>query len=169
MIQYRDKASSTAEMVAIARRIRAAAGRYGSLCIVNDRVEVALASGADGAHIGAGDADPRVARALLGPERVVGVSANTPRQARKAKEDGADYIGAGPVFSTPIKKGKRPLGEKRLARLVPCGIPVMAIGGICRGNALRVTRCGCRSIAVIRAVALARDPYRATRQLKALL
>lgn len=169
MIQFRDKTSATPAMITIAAKVRSAARRYGSLFIVNDRVDVALAVGADGVHVGGGDTDLAVARALLGPEKMIGVSAATPGQARNAKRSGADYIGAGPVFRTPFKKEKRPLGPAGLARLGLCGIPVMAIGGITCGNAGLITRCGCGSIAVIRAVSRARDPYRATLQLKALL
>lgn len=169
MIQYRDKSSPTPSLVRTAKRIRAAVKPYGSVFIVNDRPDVARAARADGVHVGRGDADCAVARALVGSDRIVGVSVSSAADARQARRDGADYVGAGPVFRTPVKKGKKPLGAAFLANIGSLGIPVMAIGGITRDNIDRLTRRGFVSVAVIRAVARARDPYRATKELKALL
>lgn len=169
MVQYRDKVSTVAQMIRTARAIGRAIARYRSSFIVNDRLEVAVAAGADGLHVGQGDLDCRTARRILGPGKIVGVSVRTEAEARCALSDGADYVGVGPVFRTPIKGSEPALGIGICSRLVALGIPAMAIGGITEERAETLVTAGCRRIAVIRAVAGASDPYAAAERFRRIL
>lgn len=168
IIQYRDKASSTLDMVRTARLIKSAIRRFRCGFIVNDRIEVAIAADADGVHLGSGDPDRSIARAI---ERgfIIGISATTFGRAVDAINGGADYIGLGPIYPTPIKPGKTPLRPGILKKMKRLDGRVMLIGGITRDNAGYLVKTGFRNIAVIRAVSKARDPYRATKELKELL
>lgn len=169
IIQYRDKISNSAEMIRIAKKIRSAVRRYKVLFIINDRLDVALAAGADGVHLGQGDADCGLGRLLGGSGFMIGRSASTMAHAKKAMRDGADYIGAGPVFATPIKKSKKVISPSTLAGIRAVGLPVMFIGGINRTTAPRLFYGGINHIAVIRAVSSSHDPYTAVKELKAAI
>lgn len=169
IIQYRDKISDTLEMATIAKKIRRVVRRYKRTFLVNDRIEVALASGADGVHIGMGDLDPGLARVIGGKNFLIGTSASTLKRAKKICRRNADYIGVGPVFSTPIKNSKRAIRQSVLMDIGRLGLPVMAIGGINKSTAPRLSRNGCNHIAVIRAICSSRNPYTATKELKAII
>jgi thiamine-phosphate pyrophosphorylase len=140
----------------------------GVLCLVNDRLHVALAVGAAGAHVGADDLPVAVARELLGPAGVLGVTCRDADAARAARRAGASYLGVGPAFATATKAGlPDPLGPAAIgvvAAAVP-DIPVVAIGGVTIGNAGLLRQAGAAAVAVVGAVAGAADPGRATAEL----
>jgi thiamine-phosphate pyrophosphorylase len=138
----------------------------GVLSVVNDHVGVVVESGADGVHLGQGD-DLRDARDRLGPERVLGVSVETPAQARRAEELGADYLGV-TVWGTATKPEAVPVGLEGLREVVAAtALPVVGIGGIGPSNAAEVLAAGADGVAVISSVGAATDPVAATRDLAA--
>ena len=165
-IQVRVKVSDRAayELTVAALALCRAAG---ALCLVDDRVGVALAAGADGVHVGAEDLPVAAVRQVLGPEAVVGATCRTPSAARDAVADGASYLGVGPAFATSSKDGlPSPLGAAGIGAVVDAvpGTPVIAIGGI---TAERVVELPGHGVAVISAVA--RDPAAATAELLRVL
>jgi len=163
-IQLRAPELGDAELSAIAAELSIACRDAGVLFIVNDRVDVALGSGAAGVHIGQDD-DPLTARLRMGAERVLGVSVGNAEEARAAERAGADYLGV-TVWSTPTKPEAEPRGPDGLRTVVEAvSLPVVGIGGIDAGNAADVLGAGAAGIAVISAVASAPDPVRATRSL----
>ena len=144
----------------------------GVLCLVNDRLHVALAVGADGAHVGADDLPVAAARKVLGASAVLGGTCRDEVAARAAVADGATYLGVGPAFATVTKTGlPAPLGVAKIgavARSVP-GVPIVAIGGVTAGTAAELRGAGAAAVAVVGAVADAADPGEATgRLLKAV-
>lgn len=144
----------------------------GVLCLVNDRLHVALAVGADGAHVGADDLPVAVARRVLGASAVLGGTCRDEVAARSAVRAGATYLGVGPAFATVTKTGlPAPLGVAKIgavARSVP-GVPIVAIGGVTADNAAELRQAGAAAVAVVGAVANAADPGEATgRLLKAV-
>jgi thiamine-phosphate diphosphorylase len=167
-LQLRDKRATGRELVLRARRLRDLARTEGVLFVVNDRVDVALAAEADGAHVGDDDLPVADARRLLGPGRVVGASAGTVEDALRAEREGADYLGVGPVFPTGTKPDAGAAigveGLRTIAQAVR--IPVVGIGGITADNAEEVIRAGAAGVAVISAVADADDMVQATRRLR---
>ncbi len=170
-IQLRAKDLPARPLLGEARAIRAAARDAGALFLVNDRLDVALAADADGVHLGQDDLPAARARRLLPPGRILGVSTHSLAQARRAVDDGADYIGVGPVFATATKDtGCAPLGLAGLAAIagaVP--VPVVAIGGIGPAEAPQVIHAGAMAAAVISALMAAPDIAGATRALLARL
>lgn len=136
------------------------------LFVVNDRLDVAVASDAGGAHVGQGD-EIEGARARLGPDAVLGVSVGSPEEARVAEAAGADYLGV-TVWATPTKPEAVPVGPRSLREVVRAtAVPVVGIGGIDARNAHEVLEAGARGVAVISAVGAAEDPVAATRELAA--
>ena len=169
IIQLRDKRSPVPDVVKMAKALAALCRRHDVPFIVNDHVEAAVAANADGVHIGQGDIGVAAAKKLLGPGKIVGVSATSIAQAKKAKHEGASYIGGGPVFKTPIKQARTAKGIALLEKIKLLGIPMLAIGGIDDRTVLSLTKRGIRSIAVIRAVCAERDKFAATKRLKEAL
>jgi thiamine-phosphate pyrophosphorylase len=145
---------------------------YGVLCLVNDRLHVALAVGADGGHVGAADLPVAVARKVLGPVGVLGATCRDVAAARAARRAGASYLGVGPAFETVTKAGlPSPLGAAAVgavAAAVP-DTPIVAIGGVTAGNARSLIEAGASAVAVVGAVATAADPGRATGELLRVL
>lgn len=166
VIQLRDKTASDERLTRIGMEIRKIASAYNALFIVNDRPEVALACGADGLHVGQEDKGAGEARKLL-KGKILGVSVETVEQALRAKADGADYLGVGPVFATTTKlDAGRPTGLKIIREIKDAaGLPVAAIGGINRKNIAEVARSGADAAAVISAIICAPDMAEATRDL----
>ncbi len=168
VLQLRDKDLTTRQLLGAAQELRAWAHASRVPFIVNDRVDVALASDADGVHLGPDDLPPDVARGLLGPGRVIGVSAGTVDEAREAVQAGADYIGVGSVFATASKADAgEPIGVAgfgAIARAVR--IPAVAIGGIGLSNAGQPVAAGAAGVAVISAVVGAPDVERAAREIR---
>jgi thiamine-phosphate pyrophosphorylase len=152
------------ELLAVASELARACADAGALFVINDRPEIAVSVGAGGAHVGRED-DPSRARLALGPERVLGVSVDDAPQARDAEELGADYLGV-TVWATPTKPEATP-GGLALVRTIAdrSALPVVGIGGIDAANARSVVGAGAAGVAVISAVAAARDPTEATREL----
>jgi thiamine-phosphate pyrophosphorylase len=167
-VQLRAKVATTREMVALGQALLAITRPAGIPLIVNDRLDVALAIEADGAHVGQDDLPAAMARQILGPERILGVSAETVGQAQQAERDGANYLGVGDVFGTPSKPDAgSPIGIDGLAATVRAvALPVVAIGGITLDNAPAVIAVGAVGVAVISAVVGAADPAAAARQLR---
>ncbi len=166
-VQLRAKTESARETVELACALREATREAGALLIVNDRVDVALAAGADGAHVGDDDIPVAAARRIVPPGFLLGRSTETPEQAVRARRDGADYVGVGPVHETASKDDAGlPVGLARVAAVArAAGIPAVGIGGIDAANAAEVARAGAAGVAVIRAVMQAPDPTEAVREL----
>ena len=169
-IQLRMKDAPAREMAGLARALLAETRRAGALLFVNDRVDVALAAGADGAHVGQDDLPAAAARAIAPPGFLLGVSAETAELARQAQADGADYVGVGPVYATGSKADAGDaVGVERVAEVAAAvRIPVVGIGGIGIPNAPPVIRAGAAGLAVISAVLRADDPEAAARALVAV-
>lgn len=159
MIQLRDKTGSMRDLLPQARAIQWLCRSRGALFIVNDRVDLALAADADGAHVGQEDLPAESARRLLGPRRLLGVSTHDPAQAEAAQSAGADYIGFGPMFATGTKEtGYTPRGLDALREVHRAvSLPILAIGGINVENVAAVIHAGATAPAVISAVAAAPD------------
>src|SRR6266699_4931454 len=168
VIQLRDKSASTRLLIEEGLALRALTRERGALLIVNDRVDVALAVEADGAHVGQEDMPAGLARRLLGAKRILGVSAANIEEADEAIAGGADYLGVGPIFPSPGKADAGPAtGVHLLTELVKrYTIPLIAIGGITAENAAEVIRAGACGVAVITAVVYAEDITAASRQLR---
>jgi thiamine-phosphate pyrophosphorylase len=166
-IQLRGKEMAAREMAELARALLAETRAAGALLFVNDRVDVALAVGADGAHVGQDDLPAAAARRIAPPGFLLGVSAETAELAREAERDGADYVGTGPVYPTGSKADAgEAVGVGRVAEVAAAvGIPVVGIGGIDAANAAAVVGAGAAGVAVISAVMRAPDPEAAVRAL----
>ena len=152
LIQYRDKLSSTRSVFEAATRLVALAKQAGGRLILNDRADIALASGAGGVHVGQDDLAPDLARQVIGRDLWLGVSTHNPGQLHDADATTADYVAIGPVFQTSSKANPDPvvgLEGIRIARKATAK-PLVAIGGITAGNARDVIEAGADSVAVIR-------------------
>ena len=171
IIQLRHKGLARGELLMLARNLREIASSSGAIFIVNDHVDIALLSGADGVHLGSDDLSLASARRVAGDRLLIGASASTPAAALAAIAEGADYLGSGPAFATPIKSEKPVIGPEGIAAIAAAAgaVPVFAIGGIDESNLGRLTAVGLRRACVIRAVAEASDPESATRRLRAML
>jgi thiamine-phosphate pyrophosphorylase len=171
VIQLRHKNLARGELLALARKLRVETRAAGVLFIVNDHVDIALLSEADGVHLGPDDLSIEGARRVAGDRLLIGASASS-RAATEAVARGADYLGSGPVFATPIKSEKQvigPAGVAAVAAAVGAAVPVFAIGGIDASNVAQLTAVGVRRVCLIRAVADAADPEAAVRGLRAML
>jgi thiamine-phosphate pyrophosphorylase len=169
-LQLREKTLSEEEFLKEAAEVKKLCQLYHVPFIINDNVEIALKSGADGVHIGQGDMGVKEARKILGPDKIIGVSARTVEQARKAQEEGADYLGSGAVFQTGTKGDAKPLDHKVLKEIcASVEIPVVAIGGITRENIRQLKGCGMDGAAVVSAVFAQRDIEGAAMELREIL
>ncbi len=157
IVQLRDKNGSAKDILSFCRQaLKITAGRV--LFIVNDRVDLACLSGADGVHLGQDDVPCGQARRMMGPKAMIGVSCQTLAHARQAQKNGADYIGFGSVFKTQTKPDRRPMDLKLLRRVVAkMRIPVFPIGGISRKNIDILTAIGIKRAAICRDILLAKD------------
>lgn len=176
LVQLRDKTGTTLRMIEEARAVKAALAGTFVPFLINDRVDVALAAGADGVHLGWEDMPVADARALLGREAIVGLSIKTPEQARAAPLELLDYVCIGGVFETQSKDNPEPpvgaTGFAELAAIIRGGNPHMpagAIAGIDETNAARVIAAGADGVAVISALSLAPDPKLAAQKLRAIV
>ena len=179
LVQYRAKPGSCtadgtpltdADRLEQARALRRLCSRQGALFIVNDRVDLALAVEADGVHLGQGDLPPAMARRLLGNDRLIGRSTHALSQLRQAVRDGCDYVGVGPVNSTPTKPGREPVGLEYVRSAAgESPIPFFAIGGIGVEEVPGVRAAGAARVAVVRAIIESPDPCNASRELLAAL
>ena len=155
VLQLRDKEASGAKLFRIAQQLRKLTRDAKVPFIVNDRLDIALAAGADGVHVGQDDLPASVVRGILGPGKILGVSVDTVEEAVLAGEAGADYLGVGPVFEARGTKADagRPVGVGRIARIrLHSSLPIVAIGGIDAENARKVLEAGADAAAVISAI-----------------
>lgn len=171
VVQLREKELATRAFVESARRLKALLEPRGIPLIVNDRVDVALAAGADGVHLGQEDMAYPDARALLGPDAIIGLSVETPEDVREAEGFDVDYLGVSPIFPTPTKSdtkgawGLDGLAEvRRMSRH-----RLVAIGGLNATNAADAIRAGADAVAVVSAICAAADPRRAAEELAAVV
>jgi thiamine-phosphate pyrophosphorylase len=168
VIQLRDKTLGDEALLAAARDFRAAADAAGALFVLNDRPDLAAASGADGVHVGQDDGSVAAARAAVGPDRIIGRSTHAPEQGAEADADpDVDYLAVGPVHATPTKPGRPAAGVAYVAwAAAHVTTPWFAIGGLDAGNVAEVTAHGASRIVVVRAIAGAADPEAAARALR---
>ncbi|MFQ6110169.1 MAG: thiamine phosphate synthase [Candidatus Aminicenantales bacterium] len=166
-IQFRQKSGSTREMIQMARQLKWLCSDHGVPFIVNDRIDVAIASEADGVHLGQDDFPIPLARRLLGKERIIGGSAANLEEARRCVSEGADYIGFGPVYPTTSKPDASPAtGIELLQKVVQAvNLPIIAIGGVNAANTPHLIKAGAYGIAVIAAVCCQENPEQAARAL----
>lgn len=159
ILQLREKSMPANRVLSLGKKIKQLCLQYDATFIVNDRVDIALLLEADGVHLGQDDLDVSAAREILGNNAIVGISTHAPEQALKAVQDGADYIGVGPVFATPTKEGKTPVGLEYVKWVSEnIDIPAFGIGGIDLENCEKVTTAGLNRIAVVRAIINAKSP-----------
>lgn len=170
VVQLREKTLARGDLIALARRMRERI--RDALFIVNDHVDIAILCEADGVHLGQDDLSVASARRIAGDGLIIGASASSVEAARSAVVDGADYVGSGPAFATPIKAHKPvigPRGVSEIAAALGPAVPVFAIGGVDETNIAQLTEAGVHRACVIRAVAGASDPEHAARRLRAML
>ncbi len=168
-VQLREKDLPYDEFVEGAKQIKRVTDRWGVPFVINDNIEVSLASGADGAHVGQGDRAVAEARAMLGEGRILGVSAQTVEQAVRAQREGADYLGVGAVFPTGSKPDADDVSLEVLKEIcASVTIPVVAIGGISQHNVLQLSGSGIAGIAVISALFARQDIAGAAKALRDL-
>ena len=159
-VQLREKDLSGAELYRLAKEMRLITADYGARLIINDRIDIALAVGADGVHLGVNGLPVSVARRVLGEGKIIAYSAHDLDEALRAQVDGADFVTFGPVYLTPSKAAYgKPCGVKKLAEAVSAlKIPVIALGGISQVNISEALSANTRGIAVISAILAAADP-----------
>ena len=157
-VQLREKELNDTDFLAEAKELKILCARYGVPLIINDNVELALKVDADGVHVGQEDMDARDVRGLIGPAKILGVTAKTIEQAQKAQLAGADYLGSGAVFGSTTKPNARPMTKELLRSICQSvTIPVVAIGGIHRGNIASLAGTGIRGAAVVSGIFAAAD------------
>ena len=168
-LQLREKTLDAAAFLAEAREIAALCRQYSVPFIVNDNVDIAIACGADGVHVGQEDMEASDVRRRVGDRMIVGVSAHTVEEALRAEQNGADYLGVGAVFSTSTKTNVRAMPHSTLREIASAvRIPTVAIGGITRGNLMQLAGSGVDGVAVVSAIFGAPDPGAAAAELAGL-
>jgi len=167
MIQLREKNISLDEYISIAREIKELTDKYNIPLIINDQVEVALACGAAGVHVGQSDMDASIVRAKIGPNKILGVSAKTVKEAVLAEKAGADYLGVGAVFPTSTKRDAVLVSLETLKNICnSVSIPVVAIGGINEENIIKLKSSGIAGISVVSAIFAQEDAKKAAERLR---
>ena len=176
LVQLRDKRSETRALIETARAIKHALAPFAAPFVVNDRVDVAMAAGADGVHLGQDDMAIEDARRLLGSRPIIGLSIKSVEEAEAARLDLVDYVGSGGVYATSSKQQKNaPVGPAGLARIIAVlrrrapDLPVCGIAGIDASNAAEVIAAGADGVAVISALSLVSSPETAARQLREIV
>jgi len=166
VVQIREKTAETLDFYNLALKVKEITEKHDVPLIINDRVDVALAVDAEGVHVGQSDMPCDVTRALVGPDKIVGVSAATIEEARKAESDGADYIGTGAVFPTATKDDAPKITKKDLKEIVESiSIPVVAIGGITLNNAHELNDTGIAGLSVVSAIMSSENPKKSSEEL----
>jgi thiamine-phosphate pyrophosphorylase len=167
-VHLREKDLGGAALLALARALAAACHARGQLLLVNDRLDVAIAAGADGVHLPSAGVPPADARRLLGAAAIVGVSCHSPDDVRRARDGGASYATFGPVYDTPSKRPYgAPVGLAALREAAALGLPLVALGGVTPARLDEVRAAGASGVAAIRAWLAAPDPAAAVRALGA--
>jgi thiamine-phosphate pyrophosphorylase len=170
MVQLREKEWPSGRVLPLAQRLRARCRATGVTFVVNDRVDLALALDADGVHLGQDDLPARLARPLLAPRMILGISTHSVSQARAAQADGADYVAVGSMFATRSKAEFELVGPELVRKLrAEIRVPLVGIGGITHDNVDEVIRAGADGVAVISAVCAADDPRAASARFVALI
>jgi thiamine-phosphate pyrophosphorylase len=170
-IQLREKDVTTRFLDEEARQIKALMAPFRVPLIINDRLDVALAVEADGVHVGQDDMPYEIARELMGPEAIIGISVETWEDVQRAEGLDVDYLGVSPVFATPTKTDtKEPWGLEGLIRIRAFSRhPIVAIGGLNPSNAKAIVMAGADSVAVVSAICASPDPYAASRELTGII
>lgn len=169
VVQLREKHLDSAAFLAEAERFVALCRRKGAVSIINDDVEIAVKTGADGVHVGQEDLRAGEARRLLGPDKFIGVSAHTVDEALAAQAAGADYLGVGAAFVTGTKTDAKPISKETIRAITAAvDIPVVAIGGVTRENLPELKGCGLDGVAVVSALFAQSDVKASARELLAL-
>lgn len=167
-VQLREKELNAEDFLTEARKIKLLCARYGVPLIINDNVTLAIEVNADGVHVGQEDMDAQDVRSLIGPEKILGVTAKTVEQAQRAQRNGADYLGSGAVFGSTTKRNAKPMSMELLKSICQSvAIPVVAIGGIHSGNIASLAGTGIRGAAVVSGIFAAADIEEECRLLKA--
>jgi thiamine-phosphate pyrophosphorylase len=166
VIQLREKNASSGEFYEQAKRVKQITDSYGVPLIINDRVDIALAVNADGVHLGQSDLPCSVARAILGEDKIIGITAPTVELAKKAAADSADYIGVGAMFATSTKSDAKANTKENLAAIRKVvDIPIVIIGGIKRSNVLEFAGMGVNGAAVISDIIADANPEKAAKEM----
>lgn len=167
MIQLRDKEVTGREFYETAVRLKRVTDYYHVPLIINDRVDIAMAAAADGVHLGQKDMPAAAARSLLGPEKIIGVSAAKVEEAKLAQAEGADYLGVGAMYGTSTKADTRPVTLETLMQIRQAvGLPIAVIGGIGKDNAMKFRKLGVNGIAVVSSVIAQPDVEAAAAEMK---
>jgi len=170
LVQLREKDVSTLEFYNIALKLKNITDKYHIPLIINDRLDIMLAVGAAGLHVGQDDMPAKIARELIGKDKILGVSASTVDEAIKAEKDGADYIGVGAIFETGTKRDVEHVSIPQLKEIAGrVGIPVVAIGGINENNVGMLKGTGIKGVAVVSAIMGRKDAKKASENLKSML
>lgn len=166
-VQLREKDLPIRSLLALARDLTELAGTYGARVLVNDRADACLAAGSGGVHLPAQGLPVAAARRLVGPDRLIGVSAHSADEAARADREGADFVVLGPIFETPSKRAfGPPIGLRELERArMRCRAPLFGIGGITKDRVRDVRKAGAHGVAVVGSVMAAEDVERASREL----
>ena len=166
VVQIREKTAETLEFYNLALKVKEITTKYNVPLIINDRVDIALAIDADGVHVGQSDMPCDITRKLIGENKILGVSAATIEEAKKAEKDGADYIGTGAIFPTATKDDAASVTKKDLSNIAKSiNIPVVAIGGITIENAEELKDTGIAGLSVVSAIMSAENPKKASEKL----
>ena len=167
IVQLREKTASTKEFYDLALKVKEITSKYGVPLLINDRIDIALAVDSEGVHIGQDDMPADIAREIIGEDKILGVSASTVEEAKKAEIDSADYIGSGAVFPTATKDDADSVSKEELKKIIDSiDIPVVAIGGITVENAHTLKGSGIAGFSVVSAIMSAEDPKEASGKLK---
>lgn len=166
VVQIREKTADTLDFYNLALKVKKITAKYNVPLIINDRVDIALAIDADGVHVGQSDMPGDVTRKLIGENKILGISAATIDEAKKAQKDGADYIGTGAVFPTATKDDAPSVTKNELKEIVnSIDIPVVAIGGINLENASQLTDTGIAGLSVVSAIMSSDNPKKSSEEL----
>ena len=166
VIQLREKDCSSREFYELGLRVKKITDAYHAPLIINDRVDIALAVGAAGVHVGQGDLPCKVVREIVGPDMIVGVSAATLEEAVRAEQDGADYLGVGAMYATATKTDTRPVSMEELLKIrAAVKIPIVVIGGINKQTLGNFKGTGVDGLAVVSAIVAQPNPEAAAREL----
>ncbi len=170
VVQLREKNASTRELFELAGRVKAVTDRYNVPLLINDRIDIALAVGAAGVHLGQSDMPCDVARRILGEDSIIGITAATPELAVKAQAEGADYLGVGAMFVTSTKSDAKPNTRENLEKIRSLvDIPIVIIGGVKRSNVMTFAGMGIDGAAVISDIIGDPDPESAAREMRKIL
>lgn len=167
IVQLREKKTKTNDFYQLALKVKKITDQYNIPLIINDRIDIMLAIDAAGIHIGQNDMPCNISRKIIGEKKIIGVSATTKKEIKKAIKNGADYIGSGAIYPTKTKKDSKKITKKELNELTHYSdIPIVAIGGINEKNSSELLNTGIAGIAVVSAIMESNDPKNTSKKLK---